>query len=113
MERDYIPVIRRSESSKVYLKRIMLIEQELRKIMIFTEEGKYWRYGKIEELSKYLDKRFLKCHSSCIINMDKVVKMRDQTIYFENGYKIIICKEKFYSAKNKFNGYLETTNENA
>jgi len=106
MERRYIPIVKRSETSKIYLESIILIEQNLRKVVIHTEEDSYWRYGKIEELVKYLDGRFLKCHSSCIINMDKVIKMREQTIFFENGLEIGIGREKFLSAKQNFARYI-------
>jgi len=55
---------------------------------------------------RYLDERFLKCHRSCIINMDKVQRMKEQTIFFENGYSFAIGKEKFQSAKQHFARYI-------
>ena len=106
MVKSYIPIIRRDETCKVFIENILMIEQDLRKTVIYTEEDKYWRYGKMDELSKYLDDRFFKCHHSCIINMDKVVKMREQTIFFENGFKITIGREKFQCAKQNFARYM-------
>ena len=106
MEAKYIPIVRKDETSKVFIKNVMLIEQELRKTMIYAEEGHYWRYGKIDELLRYLDGRFFRCHQSCIINMDKVVKMKEQTIFFENGFKTMMGREKFQCARQNFNRHI-------
>ena len=106
MARDYIPVICKEEASKVLINNVMLIEQELRKTIIYTDEDRHSFYGKIGDLLKYLDGRFFECHQSYIINMDKVVKMREQTIFFENGLKIMLGRDKFKLAKQKFAGYM-------
>ena len=104
MGEGYIPIINREETCKVYIVNVLFIEQDLRKIIVHTEDGLFWRYGKIEELLKYLDDRFFKCHKSCIINLDKVMKMKEQTVFFENGDKIVMSKEKFRLAKQNFAG---------
>jgi DNA-binding LytR/AlgR family response regulator len=111
MREEFIPFVNRSETSKIYIENIMLIEQERRKIIILTEDNKYSWYGKIGELSEYLDNRFLKCHSSYIINMDKVIRMREQTIFFENGYTIMVGRDKFVFAKQLFARYIQTKNK--
>ena len=102
MNEKYIPIINKEETCKVYIEKVLFIEQELRKTIIYTEIDKFWRYGKIDELLRYLDNRFFKCHQSCIINMDKVIRMKEQTIFFENGLKIVMGKEKFKYAKQNF-----------
>ena len=102
MSGKYIPIINKGEISKVYIEDVLLIEQELRKTLIYTEDDKFWCYGKMDELSKFLDNRFFRCHQSCIINMSKVIKMKEQTVFFENGFKIMMGKEKFKFAKQNF-----------
>ena len=102
----YIPIINKDEICKVYIEDILLIEQELRKTIIYTEEDKFWCYGKIDEFLKFLDNRFFRCHQSCIINMNKVIRMKDQTIFFENGFKIMMGKEKFKYTKQNFALYV-------
>ena len=102
MDEKYIPIINKEEICKVYIADVLFIEQELRKTIIHTENATFWRYGKMDELLRYLDSRFFKCHQSCIINMDKVVKMKEQTIFFKNGFKIMMGKEKFKYAKQNF-----------
>lgn len=106
--KNFIPVINRREISKVFIENVILIEQELRKVVIYTdtEDEQYSQYGKIDEVEAFLDDRFFRCHHSCLINMKKIVKMREQTIFFENGRKIVVGREKFHAAKQRFAGYL-------
>ena len=106
MCRDFIPVVSKSEACKVFIKNIILIEQVLRKSKIHTDEEIISFYSKIDELIQFLDGRFFQCHKSYIINMDKVVKMKSQTIFFENGKEISIGREKFQCARQHFAGYI-------
>ena len=106
-EKNYIPVVKRDEITKVFIDNIMLIEQELNKTHIYTDEKEYCVYGKIHQNLKYLDDRFFRCHQSYIINMEKVIKMREQTIFFENGFKISIGRDKFVAAKQYFAVYIK------
>jgi len=108
MSKVYIPFVKRTEACKIFVESIILIEQELRKAMIHTDEESYWMYSKIDEFMQYLDFRFIKCHKSYIINLDKVIKMKAQTIFFENGRKIEIGREKFMFAKQSYANYIIT-----
>jgi len=106
MREEFIPFIQKGETCKIFIERIIAIEQNLRKIVVVTEEGKYSWYGKITDLSGYLDGRFLRCHSSYIINMDKVIRMREQTIFFENGYTLMMGREKYAPTRHYYNEYI-------
>jgi len=112
MDEKYIPIITKKVTCKIYIEDVMLIEQELRKTIIYTEIDDFQIYGKIDEFLKFLDGRFFKCHQSCIINMDKVVKMKEQTIFFKNGYKVMMGREKFKFARQKFASLLINETKN-
>ena len=104
--KKFVPIIKKGETCKVFLDSIMLIEQDLRKTLIYTEEDTYCVYAKIDEFVQYLDDNFLRCHHSCIINLDKVIKMKEQTVYFESGFKITMGRDKFQSARQHFARYM-------
>lgn len=106
MSGNYIPIITKDETSKIFIEKVTFIEQELRKTVIYTDEDRCSCYAKIGDFIKYLDGRFFECHQSYIINMDKVVKMREQTIFFENGHQITLGRDKFKHARQKFSGYI-------
>jgi len=44
---DYIPVINKEEHCKVKIENVLMIEHELRRTIIYTENGKFWLYCKI------------------------------------------------------------------
>ena len=106
MNGNYVPIIKKGEVCKIFLKNIILIEHDRRKSTIYTDEEKYSLYSKAEELIQFLDNRFLKCHKSYIINLDRVIRMKAQTIFFENGQKIYIGRETFHCASQCFAMYI-------
>ena len=104
--KKFVPIIKKGETCKVFLDSIMLIEQDLRKTFIYTEDDTYWVYAKVDEFAQYLDENFLRCHHSCIINLNKVVKMKEQTVFFENGFKLTMGRDKFQCARQHFARYM-------
>ena len=106
MTKKFIPIVKKKETCKVFLESILTLEQDLRKTIIHTEEGTYLLYAKIDDFTKYLDENFLRCHHSCVINLDKVVKMKDQTAYFENGYHTSFGRDTFRYVKQHFAGHM-------
>lgn len=98
---------------------ILYMEKALRKIKVHLEsscvEAKKYDtdkdciefYGKMEDVMRRLDERFLYCHRSYIINMDKVVVMTDNTIYLEDRADIYMGKETFARASRGVKEYFE------
>lgn len=105
--RDYIPVRSKSETCKIKLEDILYIEQDLRKTIIATEGREVFFYGNVDSIIKYLDERFFRCHKSCIVNIEKIQSMREQTIFFENDKKIILGTQNYAKTRKRFNQYLE------
>ncbi|MDD2218043.1 MAG: LytTR family DNA-binding domain-containing protein [Eubacteriales bacterium] len=105
-EKIFIPIIKAREAVKLLVNDIIYIESNGRKISVKTREGTHSAYSKITETEKFLDSRFYKCHSRCIINMEKVVKMKGQQIIFEGGEKIYVSREKFTDTIRFYKAYL-------
>lgn len=105
-KKDFISIIKRCEAAKVYIGDIIYIESEARKLHIYTENGEYSVYRKLDEVAERLPENFYRCHKSCVINLDKVAHMKDRIISFEGGKSIGICAEKFSKAVQTYKGYL-------
>ncbi len=105
-KRLYIPIVRASEIVKVYLDEIAYIESELRKINYYTDESTYSVYAKLDDIASKLPESFYRCHKRCFINLEKVRKMSDNTIYFENGKSIIMGQNNFIKAKHAYKNFL-------
>lgn len=106
MKRQYIPIIRASEIVKVYFDEIAYIESELRKINYHTDERMYSVYAKLDDVAERLPESFYQCHKRCLINLEKVKRMSDNTIYFENGKSISIGQNNFIKAKRAYKVFL-------
>jgi len=107
MKQDYIPVITRKETTKVYLKDILYIETELRVIKIYTDSRIYRKYGKLDDVMNYLNSHFYRCHKSCILNLEKVMSMDDGIFYFYGGITLRIGKNNYQYTRSYYRKYLE------
>ena len=107
MNGKYIPIKTRKETSKVYLDEIIYIEKNLRKTLLITESRTVAIYCDMASMKQYTDERFMDCHRSYLFNMDKIIRMSDQTIYMENGDQVFLGRESFRRGRRAFDRYLE------
>ncbi|MBR0596777.1 LytR/AlgR family response regulator transcription factor [Sinanaerobacter chloroacetimidivorans] len=103
----YIPVITRKESSKVWIKEILYIEKELRLIKIYTAGRVYSFYGKLDDIMKYLDDNFYRCHRSCVVNLDKILRMEKGIFYLEGGKTLRVGQNNYQYTRSYYRRFLE------
>lgn len=106
----YIPVITRKEASRVKIRDIFYIETELRIIYIYTIDRIYRFYGKLDEVVKYLNDDFYRCHKSCVINLNKVVRMEAGVFYFQGEMTLRVGQNNYRHTKNRYIKFLEQNN---
>lgn len=63
-----------------------------RKIYLHTQNGIVEYYGKLKEVEKQLDYRFIKCHRSYLINLDFLSEYTNGQIILENGEQIPVSR---------------------
>ena len=69
--------------------------------------------GNLSKLEKQLDSRFLRCHSSYIVNMDCIVSFKRYEFELDNGIKVRISKNNYRPYTDKYIEYItdkDTTN---
>lgn len=83
----------------LYYKSILYIyrETEDRKLVIVTDTNKYMVSMNIKDILPMLDSRFIQCHRSCIVNVDRV-----QQKNYKDGYFTIDTGEKVYMLSRKY-----------
>ena len=109
MDDNYIPVITRFYSIKLYLRDILYIERQSRVLFFHTEKEDLKVYEGIQEVLPYLDSRFYPCLTGLLINFDKVDRMRDGRIFFCDKKTHIDCgRQCFTRTKGAFNKYMLT-----
>ena len=92
---------------KVPLDQILYFEKEKRKIHVQTTEGVLTYYGKFEDMADQVDYRFLRCHNSYIVNITRVITMKNKKFVFENRREIPISKSYYAEIKSIFLDYLK------
>lgn len=104
---NYIPVITRKETAKVNIREVFYIETELRIVIIHTGNRIYRFYSKLDDVVKYLNGSFHRCHKSCIINLEKIVRMEDGIFYFSGGMTLRVGQNSYRNTKIHYIKYLE------
>ena len=73
-------------TQNINISQIYYIEVINRKIYVHTQ------YDTIEQVQKQLDKRFIKCHRSYIINMDYFYQYQNNIITLQNGQTVPVSR---------------------
>ncbi len=107
-DRKYLAIVSRDLSQKVLLSSILFADQQLRAIRIVTDRGMVTIRGKLGVLETLLPETFIHCHSYLIVNLERVEKMTDEMIFFDEGTQLKTGKGSYVNARKQFNQYLKT-----
>lgn len=102
----YIPVITREYSRKIPVDDIIYLEQRQRKLAVITEEGTFCSYQRIENVEKLLDDGFYHTLKKLVVNLDKIIEAKDQTITFQDGTELMLGRESYIRTKQIYAAYL-------
>ncbi len=114
MKEKYIYIENGNTITRIALSDVIYIEKHGRQAVVTTENEELIWCRTMEQLKEAVDERFICCHRSYVINMDKIEKMEDQTIWLEGGFKVFYGRESFRKALRAFRDYisLEKSNKN-
>lgn len=105
--RQYLPIISRDLTQKIRLASILYIRQETRYVHIVTDRGEVVVRGKLADIARSLPAAFDFCHSYLLIDRDRVEKLQDVNIYFDNGKYLHVGKASYVAFRKRFNEYLK------
>lgn len=92
---------------KIFLDEIIYIETSKRNTLIHTTYENYISYRSMKEHESRLNKNFIRCHSSYIVNMEFVKDYQSYELYLLNSDTILVSKNRrkdFLYALTKFYG---------
>lgn len=92
---------------KIFLNEIIYIETYKRNTLIHTTSGNYTSYKCMKEHECRLDKNFIRCHSSYIVNMEYIKDYREYEVCLINKDRIWVSKNRrkdFLHSLTKFYG---------
>ena len=67
------------------LNDIIYLEKDLRKIIVHTRKGDLSFYGRFCDIMPFLDRRFVCCHKSFILNLAEIHILSREEILMSNG----------------------------
>lgn len=101
-----------NQCTKIFIKDILYIESQLRKIKIHTTSDIIEYYYKLSAIESELkDLNFFKCHKSYIVNLKYVKSYDNVFITLKTGEKIYISKHKFCDFSKAFMYYLKNSEQ--
>lgn len=96
------------QSTKIYLKDIIYIESQQRKLKIHTNYDIIEYYHKLSDMEQELyGFNFFRCHKSYIVNLEYVYSYDSTFITLKNSEKIYLSKYKLSDFSKTFMYYLK------
>ncbi len=86
---------------------IVYLEQTGRKLIINTDADELCVYGNLDEYEKRLGNGFFRCHSFCIVNLNKIASIEDFQIDFVGGLKVYLGKSNIQKLKKMIISYMD------
>jgi DNA-binding LytR/AlgR family response regulator len=97
-----------SQKTKIFLKDIMYIESEKRKLKVHTNYDVIEYYYKLSDIEQELYRdNFFRCHKSYIVNLEYVHSYDNTFIILKNLEKIYVSKYKLNDFSKAFMYYLK------
>lgn len=97
-----------SECNKIFVKDILYIEAQLRKVIIHTTYDIIEYYNRLSDIEADLKEyNFFRCHKSYIVNLNYIKSYDNTSITLKNEEKIYISKYKFSDFSKAFMYYLK------
>lgn len=106
MEEETIPIKFKNQISNVKVDEIRFIESNKRIVYIHTESGREQCYTSLNALELQLPEKFLRCHKSFLVNMDKIKSFSRTGIVLYSGEEIGISRTKIVESKKKYFTYI-------
>lgn len=87
----------------LFLKDIVFIETDGRKLLVHTTKEKFFCNETMEQLDEGLNKYgFFRCHKSYIVNLDMVERFDKTFVFMKNKEKAMVSTRKYLEFKRKY-----------
>lgn len=91
---------------KLFFSEIVYIEIEKRATVIHTISNNITTYKSLKTYMDLLDNRFVRCHSSFIVNIDYIKEISFPNIILQNNETILLSKHKRHLFLESYNMYI-------
>lgn len=103
---QYIELTINRQKEQILHREINYVESQNRSCVLFTDLGEKTAYIRLEELEKKLnDPRFLRCHRSFLVNMDKVIGIDKREFIMVDQRHISMGREQVKQIQQRYARY--------
>lgn len=102
----YITVRVKGALMKLDISKILYVEAHLREVKIVTETEIVNSYNRLSDIGSMLDARFVNCHKSYIVNIDKISQICRLQFILKNGEIIPIAMARYDEVRQHYLTYL-------
>lgn len=85
---------------------LLYVESHGRVLRIVTDSEVLETYDKIDHFAFKLDKRFLQCHKSCLVNMDRVKRYCGDSFLMCDGATVPVSQSRRKAVRQQFLDYM-------
>lgn len=102
----FITVRCKGAVKKLDISKILYVEAHLREVRIVTELESISAYNRFSEVCAMLDNRFINCHKSYLVNIDKVSQIYRLQFILKNNTVIPIAMARYDEVRKQYLTYL-------
>lgn len=84
---------------------ILYVQAFLREVLVVTRSDRFTSYNRISDVERVLDSRFLRCHKSYIVNLDRVTAQGSLRFVVENGGIVPVSRARSPEARRRLGYY--------
>ena len=105
---EYLVIISRDVSQKVAKRSVLYLEQKMREVRFCTDKGEVYVKGKVRDMVLAMADGMYLCHQYLAINLDRVEKMTEESVFFDSGDSLKMGRNKYIETRKAFNDYLKS-----
>lgn len=98
------PLVLRSKGTltKIIPQRILYIESNRRKVVIYERDRVTETYAKISDIERLLPPEFIRCHKSFLVNMNHIVELNSKNIVLAGGLSVPVSQRCHGEVRERF-----------
>lgn len=106
--RKYLTLSAKGQIIRIDIGDILYLESNLRTLHVQTKDTRLEFIYQLEAVKPFLDRRFLHCHKSFLVNMDYIASLDGVSMCFHliNGQSVPISSRRAAEARREFEAYV-------
>jgi DNA-binding LytR/AlgR family response regulator len=107
MRRNTVALAKKGSAARIPADDILFFESSYRKVTAHTDSREITVYSTLAGIMEMTDERFVQCHKSFLVNLNRVSSMEPAYFVMDNGAHVPISRGMAAGTRKKFFAFLE------